>query len=105
MDPKTTVDKLRILLPHWVEHNQNHAAEYRKWADAARADGATSPAAQLGQAAANMAATDELLKRALKEVGGAAPHAHAGHDHSHDHGHDHAHDHDHGHDHGHGSNA
>ena len=25
-------DKLRILLPHWVEHNGEHAAEFRKWA-------------------------------------------------------------------------
>ena len=29
------VEKLRILLPHWIEHNQEHAAEFRSWADRA----------------------------------------------------------------------
>ena len=28
-------DKLRVLLPHWIEHNGEHAAEFRKWAERA----------------------------------------------------------------------
>ena len=26
------IEKLLILIPHWIEHNQEHADEYRQWA-------------------------------------------------------------------------
>ena len=95
MAPTTTVEKLRVLLPHWIEHNQNHAAEFKKWAAAAQTDKADSLAALLNQAAANMTATDELLKKAVTEAGGPCE-CH------HHHGHHHDHEHEHGHGHGHG---
>jgi len=82
MDPKTAIEKLQILLPHWVEHNQHHAAEFKKWAAAGNL------AALLEQAAANMIATDELLKKAVAEVGGTTAEVHH-HLHDHAHGHDH----------------
>jgi hypothetical protein len=25
-------DKLRVLIPHWIDHNNEHAAEFRGWA-------------------------------------------------------------------------
>lgn len=28
-------EKLRLLLPHWIEHNTEHAAEFREWAEKA----------------------------------------------------------------------
>ena len=98
MEPNTAVEKLQILLPHWVEHNQRHAAEFSKWAAAARAEGAVKLAALLEQAAANMLATDELLKKGVAEAGVPAG---GHHHHDHGHGHTHAHDHDHGHGHHH----
>ena len=33
------LEKLRVLLPHWVEHNEEHNKEFRKWAERARAEG------------------------------------------------------------------
>ena len=83
MDAKTTIEKLQILLPHWIEHNNNHEAEFRKWAASAQAEGALRLAALLEQAAASMAATDEVLKKSLAEAGGAttAPHTHSHHHH------------------------
>ncbi len=27
------VDKLQVLLPHWIEHYGEHAREFRRWAD------------------------------------------------------------------------
>ncbi len=97
MDLKTATEKLRVLLPHWIEHNQNHEAEFRKWSEAARAEGALSLATLLDKAAANMAATDALLKAAGAEAGTPPdphhPHPHPHHDHDHGH-HDH-HDHSH----------
>lgn len=25
-------EKLKVLLPHWIEHNVEHATEFREWA-------------------------------------------------------------------------
>lgn len=86
MDHKTTIDKLLVLLPHWVEHNQNHETEFRKWAASARAEGREDLALILDQAVASMAVTDGILKRALQEAGGAvgSPHHHHHHHHHYD---------------------
>ena len=27
------IEKLRVLIPHWVEHNNEHAQEFRDWAE------------------------------------------------------------------------
>ena len=27
------VEKLKILLPHWMEHNDEHAKTYKDWAE------------------------------------------------------------------------
>jgi len=83
MDTKTTIEKLRILLPHWIEHNNNHEAEFRKWADLARNEGAESLAGLLDKAADSMSTTDEILKKALADAGGPA-HNHSHHHHHHE---------------------
>lgn len=94
MDQKTTMEKLRILLPHWVEHNRNHEAEFKKWADLVRSDGQAGLAELLDKAVASMAETDAILNKALAEVGGTGEGGHQ-HDHDHDHGHSHGHHHHH----------
>ena len=30
MGTKTIIDKLRVLLPHWVEHNYHHGEDFRR---------------------------------------------------------------------------
>jgi predicted RNA-binding protein len=89
MNPKTTLEKLRFLLPHWIEHSQKHGVEFKQWAAAARAEGGETLAALLDKAVANMAATDELLKKALADAGGAGGTPTQSHYHPHDHDHDH----------------
>jgi hypothetical protein len=32
MEKHGDAEKLRILLPHWIEHNYEHANEFREWA-------------------------------------------------------------------------
>lgn len=83
MEPKTAIEKLQLLLPHWIEHNLNHGIEFERWSASARAEGADGLAALLKDAAAAMAATDALLKKALAEIGGPAE----GHSHAHPHKH------------------
>jgi len=86
MDIKSTVEKMQILLPHWIEHNHNHEAEFRQWAASARAEGSENLAGFLDKAVATMATTNEILKKALTEVGGPSK---AQHPHHHDHPHHH----------------
>lgn len=63
MDEK---DKLRVLIPHWIEHNEAHAAEFRQWAGQAGEAGADILAAAEG-----MKQVNETLETALEKLGGA----------------------------------
>ncbi len=65
------IDKLRVLLPHWVEHNGEHAAEFRGWAERA---GAAQYA--LLEAARLMEEANARLGDALEQLGGALEHEH-----------------------------
>jgi hypothetical protein len=58
-----TTSKLNSLLSYWLEHNQEHGAEFREWADRVTTD-QNDVAEQLRQAAAKMAEADEYLKKA-----------------------------------------
>jgi hypothetical protein len=55
--------KLNSLLSYWLEHNQEHGAEFREWADRIAAD-QKDVAEQLRQAVDKMAEADEYLKKA-----------------------------------------
>jgi hypothetical protein len=71
--------KLRILLPHWIEHNGEHAGEFREWAErAGPAHHALLAAADLVQEA------NARLEEALEQLGGPLEH----HPHAHGHHHD-----------------
>ena len=50
-------DKLRTLLPHWIEHNAEHSAEFRQWAERAGGAGADIRAAAKALEQANQALT------------------------------------------------
>jgi len=67
-------DKLRVLLPHWIEHNQEHAKEFRRWTDVA-GEGAED----IIEAASAMVHVNEALENALEKLGGALPHDHLHH--------------------------
>jgi hypothetical protein len=58
-----TPSKLNSLLSYWLEHNQEHGAEFREWADTMAAE-REDVAEQLRRAADKMAEADECLKKA-----------------------------------------
>ena len=60
--------KLRILLPHWIEHNEEHAASFREWAGKAREMGLAEVAQRIEEAVGHMAACNEALTAALKAL-------------------------------------
>ena len=61
----TDIEKLNILLPHWIEHNAEHAAEFRTWAERAGPAGV-----QIQAAADHLEAANEALQEALERLGG-----------------------------------
>ena len=71
----TDLEKLRVLLPHWREHNAEHATEFRTWAQKA---GVASE--DILAAAEQMEAANEALQAALGKLGGPLPSGHHHHD-------------------------
>jgi hypothetical protein len=65
MATMTDRDKLRTLLPHWIEHNTEHAADFCLWAERAG-----EAQADIEAAAARMEAVNEALAAALDKLGG-----------------------------------
>jgi hypothetical protein len=71
----TETDKLRVLLQHWIEHNEEHALEFLRWSDKA------GPAAAAVRGAADkMKEVNLELSSALDLLGGPSEHHHS-HDH------------------------
>ena len=62
------LEKLRVLLSHWIEHNEEHAAEFRRWAEKA---GPAAP--DVLAAAERMGQVNQALAAALAKLGGAIP--------------------------------
>jgi hypothetical protein len=72
MTTMTDQDKLRVLLPHWIEHNAEHAAEFRNWVAKAQAAGQEEAAEEIALAAKQLGWVNEALSAALEKLGGVA---------------------------------
>ena len=64
------ITKLRVLIPHWIDHNEEHAASFRRWADKARALGQEETVQQIEKAVERMAACNKALTAALESLEG-----------------------------------
>ncbi|XOF33965.1 MAG: hypothetical protein ACL93V_01295 [Candidatus Electrothrix sp. YB6] len=77
------IDKLRVMLPHWIEHNQGHAREFSQWAEKLASD-APETAALLHKAVHSLQEAQNSLEEALQKAGGPlADHKHQDHGHHH----------------------
>jgi hypothetical protein len=65
MSDISDAEKLRILLPHWIEHNAEHVVEFREWAT--RAGEAST---DILTAAEHLEAASRALEKALERLGG-----------------------------------
>lgn len=84
----TELEKLRVLLPHWIAHNEDHCSEFVRWAALCEKSGDSDVARALRQAidATRQVTTD--LQIALERAGGplkpsGGDDLHHGHGHSH----------------------
>ena len=76
------LDKLRVMLPHWIEHNQGHGAEFSQWAEKLVSD-TPEVAALLRRAVSSLEEAQSALEKALVKAGGPLE----GHDHHGKHSH------------------
>ncbi len=76
MTDQNTIKKLQILLPHWIEHNDNHIAEFRKWEGEAKRESEHDVARLLDKAIDNMEETGKALSKALENIGGPSEENH-----------------------------
>jgi hypothetical protein len=77
----TEIEKLRALLPHWIEHNRDHAVDFGRWADTAEQAGHQAAADLIRQAMQGVQQANDDLAKALDALGG--PVAVEGHHHTH----------------------
>ena len=75
------IEKLRVLLPHWIEHNSGHETECIKWAEVAREQGLEKVADHIDAAVKTMKEVNEKLTKALAEAGGPSGDHHHHHHH------------------------
>jgi hypothetical protein len=61
--------KLLTVLEHWVEHNESHLEDYRKWGQAAAKLGLESVRSEIEAAAEKLAQSNGHLSKALKTMG------------------------------------
>ena len=85
------VEKLRVMLQHWIEHNKGHMEEFGKWQSVMTDEGKPALADHIGRAVKLMVTMNEELGKALHEAGGH--HHDDDDDHHHHHGHGHHHHH------------
>lgn len=74
------MEKLQVLLPHWIEHNEGHAEECRKWAADVEDNDVKS---SLHAALEAMEIVTDNLGKALEAAGGAKTDASHHHHHHH----------------------
>jgi hypothetical protein len=70
------IEKLRVLLPHWIEHNEEHEAEFREWAERLRQAGHEEAAQNIVAAADHLGEANSPLSEALKKLGGPLEYHH-----------------------------
>ena len=92
------LDKLRVMLPHWIGHNQGHGGEFAQWAEKLTGD-SPEVAQLLRDAVQSLQEAQSRLEEALGKAGGPleAPGSQSKHEHKHGHNHDHSHCHSHDH--------
>ncbi len=60
--------KLSVVIEHWIEHNEAHMDEYKKWAHVAGELGLDSVKAEIEGAMQKISQSNQHLNRALKAM-------------------------------------
>jgi diaminopimelate epimerase len=60
--------KLSVVIEHWIEHNESHMGEYKKWAQKAGELGFDSAKAEIEEAMGKISQSNQHLEEALKAI-------------------------------------
>ncbi len=60
--------KLSVIIEHWIEHNEAHMDEYKKWAHTAGEVGLDVVKAEIERAMEKISESNQHLNRALKAM-------------------------------------
>ena len=60
--------KLSVVIEHWIEHNESHMGEYKKWAQTAGDLGLDKVKAEIEEAVEKLSQSNKHLEKALKAV-------------------------------------
>ncbi len=60
--------KLSVVIEHWVEHNESHMEEYKKWAQRAGELGLDLVKTEIEEAAGKLSQSNLHLGKALKSI-------------------------------------
>lgn len=63
------IERARLRLKHWMDHNDKHRAEYADFADQLEQAGQPASAAHVRQMAELAAKSNDCLREALKALG------------------------------------
>ena len=63
-------DKLKKILPHWLEHNKKHEAEFLSWIVELEKDGEQELAGQLQKAVGAFVIAQQALEKTVEMMGG-----------------------------------
>jgi hypothetical protein len=60
--------KLSVVIEHWIEHNESHMGEYKKWAQTAGELGLDLIKAEIEEAVGKLSQSNQHLEKALKAM-------------------------------------
>jgi len=60
--------KLTVVIEHWIEHNESHLGEYKKWAQTAGELGLDSVRAEIEEAIEKISQANQHLVKAEKSL-------------------------------------
>ena len=66
------MEKLAVLLPHWIEHNKNHKDEFNKWLAIIKSNGEDEIASLLEKAVLSLHEIDSVLSQ-IANITGTIP--------------------------------
>lgn len=75
------LEKLRVLIPHWLEHSHSHQHEFEKWLEVVKDAGQGEAAEAIEKALQKLASADRYLRAALDALGGEVAGHHGNHHH------------------------
>jgi hypothetical protein len=60
--------RLSVVIEHWIEHNQSHMDEYKRWAQKASALNLEAVQAEIDEAIGKLSLVNHHLEKAMKAL-------------------------------------